>query len=159
MIEAVAAAEDTQRRRDEIMSKITANARGITYLSPQLGRGISSEQRTVVQRSLEGLVTFLICYFHHLPVSEALHFLAKAGLLATVHLIEYGWGMGPDCSQSPLQDSNHADSPQMRGHASFTPRSGHICSQIAVIGFTSRAGLADSDHWTSPVYWFPHAAS
>lgn len=88
--------EAAQRQRDEIMSKITTDASSIIYLPPWLGRGSSSEPRTIIQRSLEGLVTFLICYFRHLPVSEALHYLllSKADLLAAVHLIEYGRGMG-----------------------------------------------------------------
>ncbi|CAL4889055.1 unnamed protein product [Urochloa decumbens] len=88
--------EEEQRQRDEILSKITTDASSIAYLPPRFGRGSLSESRTAAQRSLEGPVTFLICYFRHLPVSEALRYLllAKADLLAAVHLIEYSRGMG-----------------------------------------------------------------
>ncbi|KAJ1293669.1 hypothetical protein BS78_01G086500 [Paspalum vaginatum] len=88
------AEEEAQRRRDGAMSEITTDAMDILCLPPDLG--YSMGRRTVAQRSLEGLVTFLICYFHHLPVSEALHYLllSKADLLATVRLIEYNRGMG-----------------------------------------------------------------
>ncbi|CAL4918813.1 unnamed protein product [Urochloa decumbens] len=90
------AAAEAQRRREEVMSMITTDASSILYLPPRMRRGSLMESRTVAQRSLEGLVTFLICYFHHLPVSEALHYLllSKADLLAAVHLIEYSRGMG-----------------------------------------------------------------
>ncbi|CAL4935694.1 unnamed protein product [Urochloa decumbens] len=88
--------EEEQMQRDDILSKITTDASSIAYLPPRFGRGSLSKSRTVAQRSLEGLVTFLICYCRHLPVSEALHYLllAKADLLAAVHLIEYSRGMG-----------------------------------------------------------------
>ncbi|KAF8675385.1 hypothetical protein HU200_047750 [Digitaria exilis] len=54
------------------------------------------KRRTIAQRSLEGLITFLVCYFRYLPVSEALQYLAlaKADLLAAVHLIERIRGIG-----------------------------------------------------------------
>uniref|UniRef100_A0A0A9CWA9 PIR2-like helical domain-containing protein n=1 Tax=Arundo donax TaxID=35708 RepID=A0A0A9CWA9_ARUDO len=88
--------EEALRRRDEAMSEITTDASSISRLPPILGGAKIWKRRTVAQRSLEGLVTFLICYFRHLPVSEALHYLllAKADLLAAVHLIECSRGMG-----------------------------------------------------------------
>uniref|UniRef100_A0A0E0QLP3 Uncharacterized protein n=1 Tax=Oryza rufipogon TaxID=4529 RepID=A0A0E0QLP3_ORYRU len=90
-----------KRGRDEaILSEIAADASCIRCFPPRMGRCETSPERRrnvpVAQRSLEGLVTFLICYFRHLPVSEALHYLllTKADLLAAVHLIEYTRGIG-----------------------------------------------------------------
>ncbi|KAK3146225.1 hypothetical protein QOZ80_3BG0263310 [Eleusine coracana subsp. coracana] len=83
---------EARRMRDEAMSVITTDASSISCLPPRLNQGGASTQKrgTVAQRSLEGLVTFLICYFRNLPVTEALQYLltAKADLLAAVHLIE-----------------------------------------------------------------------
>uniref|UniRef100_A0A0E0LXB8 Uncharacterized protein n=1 Tax=Oryza punctata TaxID=4537 RepID=A0A0E0LXB8_ORYPU len=89
-----------KRGRDEAMSEIATDASCIRCLPPRMGRRDTSSERrrtvSVAQRSLEGLVTFLICYFRHLPVSEDLHYLllTKADLLAAVHLIEYTRGIG-----------------------------------------------------------------
>ncbi|GJN23457.1 hypothetical protein PR202_gb11106 [Eleusine coracana subsp. coracana] len=89
---------EARRRRDEAMSEITKDARSISGLPPRLRLFTlrTSEQGTVSERSLGGMVTFLICYFRNLPVIEALQYLlmSKADLLATVHLIVCSRGMG-----------------------------------------------------------------
>jgi hypothetical protein len=48
------------------------------------------ETRTIAERSLEGLITFLTSYFRYLPTWDALRYLwlANADLLVTVRLIE-----------------------------------------------------------------------
>ncbi|TVU45278.1 hypothetical protein EJB05_04760, partial [Eragrostis curvula] len=78
------------------MLEITTDASSISILPPRLNERGVSNRRTVAQRSLEGLVTFLICYFRNLPITEALQFLltAKADLLAAVQLIELTRPMG-----------------------------------------------------------------
>ncbi|TVU45175.1 hypothetical protein EJB05_04650, partial [Eragrostis curvula] len=88
--------DEKARKRDEVMSEITTDASNIFFLPPILRDGKVWKRRTVAQRSLEGLVTFLICYFRRLPVSEALRYLvlAKADLLAAVHLVNCSRGMG-----------------------------------------------------------------
>ena len=85
------------------MSEITTNASSIFHLPPRVNRPKSlSQRRTIAQRSLEGLVTFLISYFRYLPVSEALHYLVllKADLLVAVLLIEHIQGVG--CRWFPI---------------------------------------------------------
>ncbi|TVU45164.1 hypothetical protein EJB05_04639, partial [Eragrostis curvula] len=88
--------DEKARKRDEVMSEITTDDSNIFFLPPILRDGKVWKRRTVAQRSLEGLVTFLICYFRRLPVSEALRYLvlAKADLLAAVHLVNCSRGMG-----------------------------------------------------------------
>ncbi|TVU45276.1 hypothetical protein EJB05_04757, partial [Eragrostis curvula] len=87
---------EAQRMRDGAMLEITTDASSISILPPRLNERGVSNRRTVAQRSLEGLVTFLICYFRNLPITEALQFLltAKADLLAAVQLIELTRPMG-----------------------------------------------------------------
>ena len=95
--------EEAQRRKDEVMSEITTNASSIFHLPPRVNRPKSlSQRRTIAQRSLEGLVTFLISYFRYLPVLEALHYLVllKADLLVAVLLIEHSRGVG--CRWFPI---------------------------------------------------------
>ncbi|XP_062223971.1 uncharacterized protein LOC133922597 [Phragmites australis] len=68
------------RARDEILSKIVAGD------VPS-----SLEARTIAERSLEGLVSFLTSYFRYLPTWDTLRYLclARADLLVAVHLIEH----------------------------------------------------------------------
>nr|CAB3493395.1 unnamed protein product [Digitaria exilis] len=93
---ATAEEEEVRTVRDEAMSEITTDASGIFCLPPILRGARMRKRRTIAQRSLEGLITFLVCYFRYLPVSEALQYLAlaKADLLAAVHLIERIRGIG-----------------------------------------------------------------
>ncbi|KQK21089.1 uncharacterized protein LOC100837644 [Brachypodium distachyon] len=64
----------------EVLSKIVAAGNG---LSPP-------ESRTIAERSLVGLLTFLTSYFRHLSPWDALHYLylSRADLLVAVHLVE-----------------------------------------------------------------------
>ncbi|KAF8783764.1 hypothetical protein HU200_000199 [Digitaria exilis] len=65
--------------REGVFSKIVA---GDSPSPPEL--------RTVAERSLQGLVSFLTSYFRYLPTWDALRYLsqARADLLVAVHLIE-----------------------------------------------------------------------
>uniref|UniRef100_A0A0D9XA68 Uncharacterized protein n=1 Tax=Leersia perrieri TaxID=77586 RepID=A0A0D9XA68_9ORYZ len=93
---AVVTEEDVaaKRRREEAMSEIITDASCILCIPARWTS--SPEPRTVAQRSLEGLVVFLVTYYHHLPIDEALHYLVltKADLLAAVHLIDHSRGIG-----------------------------------------------------------------
>uniref|UniRef100_A0A0E0E0Y9 PIR2-like helical domain-containing protein n=1 Tax=Oryza meridionalis TaxID=40149 RepID=A0A0E0E0Y9_9ORYZ len=143
---AAAAAEEEEE--EAIMSEIAADASCIRCLPPRMGRRETSSERRravpIAQRSLEGLVTFLICYFRHLPVSEALHYLllTKADLLAAVLLIEHTRG-GTGSRLFPISSSpttvaialrcaamsaSHPDPP------TFAARSLSLPSQILTIG-------------------------
>ncbi|CAO2044698.1 unnamed protein product [Urochloa humidicola] len=73
------ASGEEARSREEVLSKIVA------------GDGPSPpEARTVAERSLEGLVSFLTSYFRYLPNWDALRYLslARANLLVAVSLIQ-----------------------------------------------------------------------
>ncbi|KAF0904098.1 hypothetical protein E2562_031770 [Oryza meyeriana var. granulata] len=67
------------RSRGEVLSKIVAG----DVPSPP-------EARTIAERSLEGLTTFLTSYYRYLPTWDALRYLclSRADLLVAVHLIE-----------------------------------------------------------------------
>ncbi|KAG8056303.1 hypothetical protein GUJ93_ZPchr0002g26641 [Zizania palustris] len=67
------------RGREDVLSKIVA------------GEGPSPpEARTIAERSLEGLVSFLTSYFRYLPTWDALRYLslARADLLVAINLIQ-----------------------------------------------------------------------
>lgn len=134
------------RMREELLSKIAAS----DVPSPP-------EARTIVERSLKGLLIFLTTYFRHLPTRDALRYLCLAGadLLVAVRLIELDrclWGKDKFCISShatkvalncaalsaglPMIDSFHSG---MFGLAS------HLKSITQIVGTETRRHLSIRD--------------
>uniref|UniRef100_K3YZ81 Uncharacterized protein n=1 Tax=Setaria italica TaxID=4555 RepID=K3YZ81_SETIT len=86
-----APAPDGARKRKR--KKASWDARAREEILPKIAAGDAPsppEARTIAERSLEGLVTFLTSYFRYLPTWDALRYLclSRADLLVAVHLIE-----------------------------------------------------------------------
>ncbi|RCV05305.1 hypothetical protein SETIT_1G072900v2 [Setaria italica] len=82
-------ADGAKKRKREMMTKTKkAAVSREEVLSEIVARDVPS--RTIAERSLEGLITFLTSYFCHLRAMDALRYLclAKADLLVAVRLIE-----------------------------------------------------------------------